>query len=861
MDIRVNLRNVQYADRTVRISAEKFLKIKEEENPFKFFVDLVSIISDGEESPELRRLAGLIMKNCINVGLNKIDNRNLCKWQNVLSESERIIIKKNLFSVFHSNSLDARKVSAQIFAKITIIELINFKNDQIFNILYDLVKETNDTNFCQSAIEFIDYVSSECEYNLNLKNLVIPYSTIMLKIVLPKIGEYKNNEIGQSLSALNAFNTIIPLLSANFAISIEKDYILKRLVNQFLWSGAKVRTLIFEIFGKIAHLYYTKLEEFISIIFEISLKSIRNEDEVVSIQAIELWAIIADKEFSIKINSIRAVQEGVFPTEYSLNYTNRACKHLSKILLENLKNLYIENDFEEWNLGSASAICLNQMIQTSPFLVIPEIMEFIKNHIVSNEMDKGIKLVMIILVSIFDGIGAKYLYENIYNMLNYLSLNIKFYDETEIQLFHWFLGKVCLYIPYVTRDILSLYTKYILDLFEKNQINKNFIITMNEFLYSFEKKGLLDWCFSYIFINPIFCLSKNTLEERKADEIFEFICACIINSNGKNKTFLAYSFPFYAKLLKLSVNNKIFSKDLCEKRIQIHLCRVIGFLIQKLNKKLNPVFVEYSLEILQDLNEKLNIENSNFILDEEILVCLSSIAQSFGSIFEKKVNYWAPYLFDCLTKNEDYKSLNLSIGIIGDICRTVGNPFEPFLYNFVNSLMDFIQHEDCDLGIKPTLITSMGDFSFSIYENSVYFSSNAFEILKNECYKIMKDEGCEKSVYLEMILELKDSILDGMTGVIQNFRIEKDNDTGARIYHKISWLLDFIFYILSTDRLERSIETSIGLLGDISSFSFEIKKLTTGCAWVKQLLFEGKSSKNSRKIMLSDWSIQSIYDD
>jgi hypothetical protein len=339
MDIRVNLRNVQYADRTVRISAEKFLKIKEEENPFKFFVDLVSIISDGEESPELRRLAGLIMKNCINVGLNKIDNRNLCKWQNVLSESERIIIKKNLFSVFHSNSLDARKVSAQIFAKITIVELINFKNDQIFNILYDLVKETNDTNFCQSAIEFIDYVSSECEYNLNLKNLVIPYSTIMLKIVLPKIGEYKNNEIGQSLSALNAFNTLIPLLSANFAISIEKDYILKRLVNQFLWSGAKVRTLIFEIFGKIAHLYYTKLEEFISIIFEISLKSIRNEDEVVSIQAIELWAIIADKEFSIKINSIRAVQEGVFPTEYSLNYTNRACKHLSKILLENLKNL------------------------------------------------------------------------------------------------------------------------------------------------------------------------------------------------------------------------------------------------------------------------------------------------------------------------------------------------------------------------------------------------------------------------------------------------------------------------------------------------------------------------------------------
>ena len=125
----------------------------------------------------------------------------------------------------------------------------------------------------------------------------------------------------------------------------------------------------------------------------------------------------------------------------------------------------------------------------------------------------------------------------------------------------------------------------------------------------------------------------------------------------------------------------------------------------------------------------------------------------------------------------------------------------------------------------------------------------------------MKDEGCEKSVYLEMILELKDSILDGMTGVIQNFRIEKDNDTGARIYHKISWLLDFIFYILSTDSLERSIETSIGLLGDISSISFEIKKLTTGCAWVKQLLFEGKSSKNSRKIMLSDWSIQSIYDD
>jgi len=854
------LNNVQNQDASIRRDAEKLLEIKEKENIFFFFNNLISIVSNEKEIPERRRLSGLILKNRIDDYKFYKNKTNNYKWYSLFIKDQREHIKKKIITILFSASPVARRISAQIFSKIAILELTEEQGCEIFSKFYIIIKEYRDIYVYNSILEIIEFVCYESNQDPHLIPFLLPFSTIILHIILPKIEESQKKGLNLVFAALKAFYTVIPLLKKNFLNHDERNYIFRLVINQIFNPDIQVRILIFEILGKIAQIYYDFLEDFIPIIFDISIKTIQTDEEPVSLQTIELWSTIADKEFEINTKSLQSIREGVIPYQYSRQYTNRASNFLSTLLLGNIKNLYIKNDFEEWNLGTASAVCLNQMSQVAPYNIIPQTILFIQKGKALNERKDLLKYTIVTLLSIFDGLGTKLLYGNVYTILSYLMTNSNEYKIEEKFFIFWFFGKITSCVPYLIRDFLGKITKQALELFQKNTIHKNLLWTINELLHSFGKKGILDWCFRNIFISPIFFLLKGIPSEHCLDEIFEILCSCIINSSGRNKCFLISVFPFYLKFFSELLKSERSSKITLEKKIQSHLCRTIGLLIQKLSIKINTVFIEEVLDLLGFFTKNFDSEFYNWALEEEILVCISSIAQNFVLLFEARLNYWGQYLFLCLKKNQNYQITNLSIGIIGDISRTIGKVFEPFLNDFTETLLNHLKKEDCNSEVKTIILVSIGDLAFSMNNEFYSFSTKTIGIFKEEGIKIINNEIHVDPKCVELNLNLKDSILEGITGIIQNFPSELNKKNSLEIFQKLIWLPDFIFFVLSKNRLSRAIEICIGLIGDLCLTFLDFKKWLSAHTWVKQLIFEAKNNLDSRKNILGKWGQKSLFD-
>jgi len=826
----------------------------------KNFNNLISIVSNEKEMPELRRLAGLILKNRIDNYKFYKNKTTDYKWYSLFIKDQREHIKSKLITILFSVSPVARRISAQIFSKIAILEITEEQGYEIFSNFYNIIKEFRDINVYHSILEIIEFVCYESNQDFRLIPFLLPFSTIILHIILPQIEDSPKKELNLIFAALKAFYTTIPLIKKNFLIHNERNFIFRLVINQLFNPDIQVRILIFEILGKIAQIYYDFLEDFIPIIFDISIKTIQTDEELVSLQTIELWSTIADKEFEINTKSLQSIREGVIPYQYSRQYTNRASNFLSTLLLENIKNLYLKNDFDEWNLGTASAVCLNQMSQVAPYNIITQTILFIQKCEALNERKDLLKYIIITLVSIFDGLGTKLLYGNVYNILSYLITNTNEYKIEEKFFIFWFFGKITSCVPYLMRDFLGKITKQALELFQKNTIHKNLLWTINELIHSFGKKGILDWCFRNIFISPIFFLLNGIPSEHCLDEIFEILCSCIINSSGRNKCFLISVFPFYLKFFIELLKSKRSSKIILEKKIQSHLCRTIGFLIQKLTIKLSPVFIKEVLDLLGFFTKNFDSEFYNWALEEEILICISSIARNFVLIFETRLNYWGQYLFLCLNKNQNYQITNISIGIIGDISRTIGKAFEPFLIDFTDSFLNHLKKEDCNFDVKTIILVSIGDLAFSMNNEFYSFSMKTIEIFKEEGIKIINNEIPDNLEFIELNLSLKDSILEGITGIIQNFPNELNKKNSFEIFQKLIWLPDFIYFVLSKNRFCRAIEICIGLIGDLCLTFLNFKKWLCAHTWVKQLLFEAKNNLDSRKNILGKWGHKSLFD-
>ncbi|AFP65520.1 importin beta-1 SU (nucleomorph) [Chroomonas mesostigmatica CCMP1168] len=848
--------SIQHPNSKIRKNAEIALNRIEKMNKYMFLFELSDILANENSKSEIRTMSGILIKNKIGFFSQK-KKKNIKKWFQTVKNLKKKGIEKNLFKSFSSFSENARKISAQIVARIIQIELLGCKESGMIVSLKKLLKSSNfEKTIFHSVLKSIQYLYQDVESEKISVNLFKNISVDILRIVLYAINQTSEELSQLKIEGLNALNDGIRIIGDILNNTDYKEFIFNSVINQIHVSTEVVRKLIFEFFDKTINDYYFCLEKYIPLLFEMTIFTLRCQEEHASPHAIEFWSSISEKEYEISINNYQAAHEGRSSTEYSFFLTEKAGDHLPILLYSIIMEKKENFESDEWNFRTAAGSCLNLISQTIPLLVIKQIFPFLVSDMKTyhNSLEEEGK--MLTFGAIFDGLGSKILYQTVHQILHTLILNLENSDFKIRNVTSWLIGKIESFTPYSLREIITRLVRLLFKNVIDDQIIDFAYYSLNRILISFGKEGILDWCYEGIF----FIISKsiwiNFDQKKKVHEFLEMLCLVTMASSIRQKAYVYSVIPFvfskFKELIYCSGNISPFELQ----TIQIHLCRFLNITIQKLCQKINSVFIQQFLEFLSFLSSAGKSSEAEWFIEEETIICIGIITNMCEKKFFFLLKRWFPFLLNGAVNIEDFQISSLSITILGDLLRIFSKETVPFVPKIIDIISGIFKNSRIKWNIKSPIIEFLGDILVSKYSYwfdfmkfiTPFFCSTAF---------LAKDPLVSDDIdFFDNNLQIKESLGDSMTSILSNYcfhEYEKKN-----LINIFGWVDNFLYKIILENRNERLITICIGLIGDLNKNILAFKSIFLNQKWVHQLMFEGKHTKEEKIETLLTWTRSSF---
>ena len=850
------LSSISDANSENRKMAEQELGLLKKKKKKDYFLNLLEILNNQDINLQLRRLAGLIMKNEIeeiNSNETFIDE----KWEVFLTEVLRKQVKEILLNILFSPSKVIRRTVSQVLSKFAYIELKNGFWQNIFEEFRGYISNDNQEHyFYEGILETIEFLFQEFFYKEKIFDIFQSKTDLILEIIFISIKVESNKRTNLNLTSLKALFTIIHFIEFN---EFQCDVIFSLVIDQLTDQSDVVRKLAFEILEIMVKRYYRKIGKFISVIFDLTLITLEQDTEEVSLKAIEFWSTLADEEFQINVESVQALSEGRIAKSYSEKFIIKSATIFPFILLNFIENKPI-NYYEDWNCKSAVGLCLNLMSQAGPNEILPKVISFIENKIHIYSETKAKQTAVFSLIAIFDGIGAKVLY-NHFVKTSYLWLSFSENDIDELQKTTFFLfGKIFQISPFVLRMNLDQIIQILLkNIVEKGNKTDIFWI-LNEIFQSFEPEGLLEWYLETI-CSVIFNLITHGISEGKvADELFEIICSIILNSSIRSRSRLFLLIPSTFMALKSSfVSNKPGLKGNIVK-IQSHLFRFLGSCIQRFGQNFTQPFIDNITEFigfLMKIQKKITLDSN---LEDEIIIFIGTAIQKFKKECKALLNNLMPLLFQYVNKNIEHQTVEVAIGVLGDISCSYSDLDYSYLKKTTYILIDLLQNNDIGYDSKPLILSCLGDISLITENYFSEFQNLIIPIVKSTINSVNNYDKYDDYDLFEWVLALKESLLEILTGLIQG---NSTSSSSIKLFEEDTeffWLIKSIYDIISIDRIKRTTKLCIGLIGDCGASYRTKKKKLANFTWIKQLVFESMSNSYLNLSFMGTWASDSIYE-
>ena len=380
-DITQILVNTQNPDQTVRSQAEQQLEQAKEANFSLYLSSLAKELSDESKPSEVRRLAGLILKNSIDSRSYQTKKSLQQKWLNQVDQNQRMEIKSMIFQALSSPVQEIRHTAAQVVAKFAAAEIPAKQwTELIPQLQLSVSGPQSSTELKQATLEALGYICEELSLNGEqgddfggMGGLDQTAVNTMLTAIIQGMDKTEtNNEV--RLAACNALSIALTFASENFSKQQERDYIMQVTCEATVSPDQRIRYAAFEVLVGVAEEYYEYLESYISAIYDLTVKVLHGDDPQIGLQAIEFWSSICEEEIGRK----DAIEDGERDVKYH-QFIEKALGVLTPMLLEQLTKQEEGQDEDEnaWNLAMAGGTCLNLIANLTGDQVVDGVMQYI----------------------------------------------------------------------------------------------------------------------------------------------------------------------------------------------------------------------------------------------------------------------------------------------------------------------------------------------------------------------------------------------------------------------------------------------------------------------------------------------------
>lgn len=272
-----------------------------------------------------------------------------------------------------------------------------------------------------ATLECLGYT---CERVANLDGPEIHEQTTdsMLTAIVDGIQPSRPDKI--RLAAATALKNSLIFSQKNMEKQEERSAIMNTICEATRSNDQAVRSMAYECIVQIAVLYYDKLQDYMTTLYELTTQTIRDDKEEVAKSAIEFWSSLAEVEQELLDEAADLAERGLPVERQCMRYVAAALTHLAPILMETLAKQEEDADEDTYNLHMAGHICLSLISQTVEDAVVPVVMPFVNQNI-QNENWRLRDAAIMAFTSMLDGPSVKvigpYVAQSIPVLLNLMS--------------------------------------------------------------------------------------------------------------------------------------------------------------------------------------------------------------------------------------------------------------------------------------------------------------------------------------------------------------------------------------------------------------------------------------------------------
>ncbi|KAM3400340.1 hypothetical protein ACQJBY_005304 [Aegilops geniculata] len=829
MDITQILLAAQSPDGNLRSVAESSLKLFQEQNLPRFLLSLSVELSNDGRPPESRRLAGIILKNSLDA--KDCSRKELLGQQWVsLDLSIKSRIKESLLLTLGSSVPDARQASSQVTAKVASIEMPRREwQDLIAKLLGNMTQQGASAPLKQATLEALGYVCEE----ISPEHLEQDQVNAVLTAVVQGMNQAELS-VEVRLAAVKALYNALYFADSNFANDMERNYIMKVICETAVSNEVEIRQAAFECLVAIASIYYMHLEPYMQTVFNLTSNAVKGDEESVALQAIEFWSTICDEEIQLQEE-----YEGYDNADSSANFRfiEKALPSLVPMLLETL--LKQEEDQEQddnvWNISMSSGTCLGLIAKAVGDAIVPLVMPFVEANI-TNPNWHCREAATFAFGSILDGPSLPKLAPLVHAGLDFLLNAMKDPNSQVKDTTAWTLGRVFEFLhsptsvnPIVTSGNL---TRIMTVLLESSKDAPNVAEKVCGAIYFLAQgyENTADSISSVLtpylpsVITSLLSASDcaDTTHFRLRSSAYEALNEIVRVSNiDETSSILGQLLQEVMRRLNLTFDLEIFSSGDKENQsdLQALLCGVLQVIVPKLSNSDAESIITQNADQLMFLFLRVFACHGSTV-HEEAMLAIGVLADAIGPDFVKYMPEFFKYLEAGLQNHEEYQVCSISVGVVGDICRTLEDKVLPFCDGIMTVLLKDLSNPMLNWSVKPHIFSCFGDIALAIGENFEKYLPYAMPMLQGAAeLVVVLDQSDDDMVHYGN--QLRRGIFEAYSGILQGIKGPKAQLMVPYATH----LLQFTEAVYKDGSRDESVtKAAVAVLGDLADTLGPISK-------------------------------------
>lgn len=834
-------------DKNMRETAVAQLENASKENLALYMDLLINELAREDGDPNVRQAAGIAAKNTLTAKEAERRNQLFERWK-VLDLNAKTIIRQKALQILNTREAKIGTTAAQLIAAIAAVDVpLGLWPDMIPVLLSNVTNNPNNPNLKRASLEAIGYVCEEIDPNI----LTAHANQILTAVVSGARSDEPSNEV--RLASLTALFNSLEFVRDNFNNEGERNYIMQVVCEATQSPAPLVQVAAFECLVRIMSLYYDYMAPYMArALFALTVEAMKSENEGVALQAIEFWSTICDEEIELSLELSQAQELNQQPDRISQNFAKASLAHTIPVLTMLLTKRTEDDDDDEWNVPMAAGTCLSLMANCVENDIINHVLPFVERNVTNQDWRFRDASIMA-FGSILEGPSPSTLQPFV---MQALPIIIQSTTDRSVQVqdtASWTLGRVCNLVPdsiKTAQNLPLVINALVSGLRGTPKVSSNCAWAIMNIAEDMDED---EYLLGPYFENIAQALLA-TSERQDGDEsnlrtaAYEALSALITSSVEVNHIIVKLTEVMLYRLQQsIQLETQIVSVDdrLNHSELQANICAVLQAIIRKLGNDVKP----FADMLMQAFLRMFSSSGSASIL-EDALLAVSSLVTALDKDFIRYMEAFFPFLCVGLQNHQEYQVCSISVGIVGDVCRALGESVLPFCNTFITVLLQNLQSPVLHRSVKPPILSCFGDIALAIGPKFSIYLNACMDILRQACSMRATEDDYDM---IEYVNELREGILEAYTGIVQGMKDKQQ--LFPYVEHMVLFIGEVIYR--DTNKNEAVTRGSVGLLGDICDMcGKDLAPLVSKSTWIRSFVGQAAQSKNQSTKEVASWTTE-----